>query len=154
MSFMSFLVPLHLLAIVMWVGGMLFAHMMLRPAAASQLEPPARLNLWVGVFGRFFPWVWLCVVVVLGSGLGMMFRYFGGFTAPMYIHAMFGLGIVMMLIFAHVYFAPYRRLKRAVETQDWPAGGKQLNQIRQLVGVNMTIGVINIVIATAGRYLV
>ena len=153
MSFMSFLVPLHVLAIVMWVGGMLFAHMMLRPAAASRLEPPARLNLWVGVFGRFFPWVWLCVIVVLGTGLAMMFRYFGGFAAPLYIHAMFGLGIVMMLIFAHVFFAPYRRLRRAVAAQDWPAGAKQLGQIRQLVGVNMSIGVVTIVIATAGRYL-
>jgi len=154
MSFMSFLMPLHVLAIVIWVGGMFFAHMILRPAAASQLEPPARLPLWVDVFNNFFPWVWLCVATVLGSGLWMMFDLFGGFSAPPYIHAMFGMGIVMALIFMHVFFAPYQRLKKAVAAQDWPEGGKQLAMIRRLVGVNIVIGVINIVVATAGRYLV
>ena len=154
MNWLSLLLPLHVLSIVLWVGGMLFAHMMLRPVAASQLEPPQRLPLWVGVFGRFFPWVWLCVVTVLLTGLGMMFGYYAGFKAPLYVHAMFGLGIVMMLIFMHVFFAPYGRLKRAVAMQDWPAGGKALGQIRQLVGVNMSIGVVNVAIATAGRYLV
>ncbi len=154
MSWISLLLPLHLVAIVLWVGGMLFAHMMLRPVAAAQLEPPLRLRLWVGVFGRFFPWVWLCVIAVLGTGLGMMFGYYAGFSAPLYVHAMFGLGIVMMLIFMHVFFALYAGLRRAVEAGDWPAGAQQLARIRRLVGVNMSIGVLNVVIATAGRYLV
>lgn len=150
---MSFLVPVHLLAIVVWVGGMFFAYVVLRPVAAAQLEPPARLTLWAGVFKGFFPWVWVCVAAVLGSGLWMMFSVFGGFAAPIYIHAMFGIGIVMMLIFMHVYFAPYRRLKKAVAAQDWPQGGRHLAQIRLLVGINTLIGVANIVVATAGRYL-
>jgi uncharacterized membrane protein len=151
---MSFLMPVHVLAIVVWVGGMFFAYMVLRPVAASQLEPPARLTLWAGVFKGFFPWVWVCVAAVLGSGLGMMFSVYGGFAAPIYIHAMFGIGIVMMLIFMHVFFAPYRRLTKAVAAQDWSEGGRQLAQIRRLVGINTLIGVANIVVATAGRYMV
>ncbi len=152
---MSLLVPLHLLAVVVWVGGMFFAYMVLRPVAASQLEPPQRLTLWVGVFGRFFPWVWVCVLTLLVSGLWMMFSVFGGFAgSPLYIHAMFGIGIVMMLIFMHVFFAPYGRLKRAVAAGDWPAGGKALAQIRVLVGINTLIGLGNIAIAAGGRYLV
>ena len=151
---MSLTVPLHLLSVVIWVGGMFFAYMVLRPVAAGQLEPPARLRLWVGVFGRFFPWVWACVALILGTGLWMMFGTFGGFQAPLYIHVMFGLGIVMMLIFMHVFFAPYGRLKRAVAAEDWPAGGKALGQIRMLVGTNTLIGLANIAIAAGGRYLV
>ncbi|HHI76156.1 MAG TPA: hypothetical protein ENJ94_03175 [Gammaproteobacteria bacterium] len=151
---MSLTVPLHLLSVVIWVGGMFFAYMVLRPVAAGQLEPPARLRLWVGVFGRFFPWVWVCVALILGTGLWMMFGTFGGFQAPLYIHVMFGLGIVMMLIFMHVFFAPYGRLKRAVAAEDWPAGGKALGQIRMLVGTNTLIGLANIAIAAGGRYLV
>ena len=67
---------------------------------------------------------------------------------------MLGLGIVMMLIFMHVFFAPYGRLKKAVAAQDWPAGGKALGQIRMLVGINTLIGVATIAIASGGQYLV
>ena len=70
---MNIALSLHIIAVVIWVGGMLFAHMALRPVAASQLEPPVRLKLWVGVFGRFFPWVWVCIAVILVSGFWIIF---------------------------------------------------------------------------------
>jgi uncharacterized membrane protein len=65
-----------------------------------------------------------------------------------------GLGILMMLIFLHVFFAPYRRLRRAVEKQDWTPGAGALAQIRILVAVNLALGLATIAIATAGAYLV
>jgi uncharacterized membrane protein len=146
-------VLLHVLAVVIWVGGMFFAYMILRPVAAGQLEPPARLTLWVGVFDNFFPWVWSCVVAILATGFWMIFAVFGGMGGVgSHVHIMLGLGIVMMLIFLHVYFAPYRRLQRAVAAQDWPSGGESLAQIRRLVGINTLIGVATIAIAAGGRY--
>lgn len=151
---MGIAVLLHVLGVVIWVGGMFFAHQMLRPVAASQLEPPFRLRLWVGVFGRFFPWVWGCIVVILLTGLWVIFAVFGGFAnTPPYVHAMFGMGLAMMAIFMHVFFAPYRRLRKAVESEDWPAGAKALAQIRQLVGINTVLGVLTIAVASGGRYL-
>ena len=151
---MGLAVLLHVIAVVIWVGGMFFAYMFLRPVAASQLEPPPRLTLWAGVFGRFFPWVWASVLVILSTGLWMIFAVFGGMggVGP-YVHIMLGLGIVMMLIYMDVFFAPYGRLKRAVAAQDWPAGGAALAQIRLLVGINTLIGMLTIVIASGGRYL-
>jgi uncharacterized membrane protein len=152
---MGLAVLLHVIAAMIWVGGMFFAYMFLRPVAASQLEPPARLTLWVGVFGKFFPWVWASVAVILASGFWMIFAVFGGMGAVgLYVHAMLGLGVLMMLIFFHVFFAPYGRLKRAVAAQDWPAGGKALSQIRMLVGINTLIGLLTFAIGAAGRYLV
>lgn len=151
---MSIAITLHLLSVVIWVGGMFFAYMALRPVAANLLEPPQRLTLWVGVFGKFFPWVWAAVLFILASGYWMLLGPFGGFAkAPLYVHAMNGLGLVMMAIFLHVYFAPYQRLRRAVSAQQWPEGGKQLAQIRVLVGVNTVLGLLIISIATAGKYL-
>lgn len=148
-------VILHVLSVVIWVGGMFFAYMCLRPAAATQLEPPVRLRLWVGVFENFFPWVWVAIALILATGLWIVFARFQGFGAsPFYVHAMLGLGIVMMLIFFHVYFAPYPKLRRAVMAEDWPAGGKALAQIRMLVGINTLIGVATIAIAAGGRYLI
>ncbi|WML91206.1 CopD family protein [Thiothrix lacustris] len=151
---MSIALALHVLAIVIWVGGMFFAYTILRPVAASVLEPPQRLTVWAGVFGRFFPWVWASIIIVLASGYWMLLGPFGGFAnAPVFVHIMNGLGLIMMLIFMHVYFAPYQKLRKAVADQRWPDGGKALAQIRVLVGINTLIGLITIVIAAGGRYV-
>ncbi len=138
---------LHIIGFTVWVGGMFFAYMALRPVAAARLEPPQRLALWEGVFSKFFPWVWLCVALILGSGLYMM-ALLG--KPPMSVSAMFGLGIIMMMLFAHVFFAPFKRLKRAVAAQDWQAGGAALGQIRMLVGINLSLGLVTIVVGALG----
>ena len=146
---MSLAIALHVLSIVIWVGGMFFAHQVMRPAAVTILEPPHRLRLWVAGFKRFFPWVWVCIATVLVTGLWMYFQFP---KPPLFMHVMLGLGIVMMLIFFHVFFAPYNKLKKAVAEERWKDGGAALNQIRILVGANTLIGIITIVIATAGKY--
>jgi uncharacterized membrane protein len=150
----SVILALHLLSAVIWVGGMFFAYMVLRPVAASQLEPPVRLRLWTGVFSRFFPLVWISVVLLVITGYWMLFKQFGGMGgAPLYIHIMNGLGIAMILIYMHVFFAPYRRLRQAVAIEDWPTGGAKLAQIRLLIGINTLLGLAVIAIAGGGRYL-
>jgi uncharacterized membrane protein len=150
----SISIALHVLSVVVWVGGMFFAYVCLRPAAAGVLEPPARLTLWVQVFTRFFPFVWLAVIFILLSGYLMIFNLWGGFAnTPIYVHIMNAIGIGMMLIFMHVFFAPYKRLREAVTIQDWPEGGKQLAMIRRLVGFNLLLGIIVILVATAGRFM-
>ena len=147
---MNLTLLLHVLSVVVWVGGMFFAYMALRPVAASVLEPPQRLTLWAGVFGKFFPWVWGSVVLILGSGLHMLMKL-GGMAAPHYALTMLVLGVVMMLIYAHVFFAPYKKLQRAVGQQDWKAGGAALAQIRKLIGINLSLGLLTIVVVFVGR---
>jgi len=145
---------LHLLAVVVWVGGMFFAWMCLRPVAAVLLEPPVRLRLWVGVFEQFFPWVWAALPVIFGTGLWLIQERYGAIgSAPVFVHAMFGLGALMMLIFMHVFFAPYRRLRRAVATGDWPEGGRNLGMIRKLVGFNTLLGMLTLAVAAGGHFL-
>ena len=118
-TLMAIATTLHIVAVVIWVGGMIFAHVMLRPIAASQLEPPVRLTLWVGVFGRFFPWVWGCIAMILATGFWIIFAVFGGLgRVGVYVHAIMGIGIIMMLIFFFAFFVPYQRLKAAVAAQD------------------------------------
>ncbi|ODU50317.1 MAG: hypothetical protein ABS92_03455 [Thiobacillus sp. SCN 63-374] len=143
---------LHLLSVVVWVGGMFFAYMALRPVAASVLEPPQRLALWAGVFGKFFPWVWVAVALILATGLHMLMKL-GGVAAPHYMLTMLVLGVAMMAIFAHVFFAPYGRLRRAVAAQDWKAGGAALGQIRRLIGINLSLGLVTIAAVFLGRAL-
>lgn len=143
---------LHVLGVVVWVGGMFFAYMALRPVAASVLEPPQRLTLWAGVFGKFFPWVWASVALILLTGLHMLVKV-GGMAAPHYAMTMLVLGVVMMLIFAHVYSVPYKKLKRAVGEKNWKAGGAALAQIRMLIGINLSIGLLTIAVVFLGRAL-
>ncbi len=135
---------LHLVSDVVWIGGMFLAYMAVRPAALEVLEPPQRLRLWAGIFRRFFLWVWAAVLLLLVSGLWMMTKMS---PVPAYVQAMAGIGIVMMAIFLHVFFAPFARLKRAVAAEDWKAGGAALNQIRILVGVNLVLGFATIAVA-------
>jgi len=134
-----------------WVGGMFFAYVALRPAAVQTLEPPQRLPLWAATFERFFPWVWLSVIALLGSGLYLIAAY-GGFGAVgLYVHAMLALGVVMMLIFALVFFAHFPRLKQGVAAQEWKPAGAALAQIRILIGINLSIGIVIIFIAILGK---
>jgi uncharacterized membrane protein len=135
---------LHVFATVIWVGGMFFAHQCLRPAAMATLEPPLRLALWRGVFGRFFPWVWGSVIVLLLSGQAMTMQMGGMAAVPLHVHVMVGIGYLMAAIYAYVYFVPYAALKRGVVAGDWPAAGAALNRIRVLVGTNLTLGLLNI----------
>ncbi|MBB5393434.1 MULTISPECIES: CopD family protein [unclassified Herbaspirillum] len=137
----------HLLGLTIWVGGMFFAHMALRPALAS-LQPPQRLVLMAATLGAFFIWVWISIALVLGSGLHMMLLM-GGHAAP-YVHAMAGIGILMMLVFGHIFFAPFRRLKLAAARQDWDRASRALGQIRMLVGINLCLGLLTIAIGALG----
>ncbi len=151
---MPFAIALHILAAVIWVGGMFFAYMALRPVAASLLEPPLRLPLWSQTFARFFPWVWAAVLLLPLTGYWMILGPFEGFAnAGWHIHLMQGTGWAMIALFLHVYFAPYRRMNRAIAIADWPAAAKQLAQIRRLIGINLVIGLVTVVVATGGAYL-
>lgn len=151
---MGMALAVHAWSAVIWVGGMFFAWMVLRPVAAGQLEPPQRLTLWDGVFRRFFPWVFAAITVLLATGYWMVLSFYGGFGhVGLHVHLMHGCGYLMILIFLHVYFAPFRRLKAAVAGADWPTGGRQLAQIRVLVGVNLLIGLLVVALASGGRYL-
>ena len=153
MSINALTLILHVLSVVIWVGGMFFAYMCLRPIATSQLEPPVRLQLWVGVFGKFFPFVWIAVILLPLTGYIMISNLYDGMgNAPLYVHIMNGLGSLMIFVYLHVFFAPYQRLKRAVAAQDWPTGGKALAQIRMLVGINTTLGLLTALIASGGRF--
>jgi uncharacterized membrane protein len=66
---------------------------------------------------------------------------------------MHGGGLLMVAIYMHVFFVPYRRLKQAVIIQDYPLAGAQLNLIRKLVGLNTVLGLAVIAVASAGRYI-
>lgn len=139
----NLLLFLHLAGAILWIGGMAFTLFALRPALHAQLQPPQRLPLVVLVLQRFFALVIASIVLLLATGVPLLLQLPGA-SAPRGWHAMAGIGILMMLLFGHLFFVPWRRLRRAVEVGDWPAGGKSMNQITLLVKVNLVLGVLAI----------
>lgn len=143
----------HLWGVVVWVGGMFFAYMALRPAAAELLAPGQRLPLWAATFKRFFLWVWISIVAILVSGFAMIGLLSGMGAIPRHVFAMMTLGSVMMTIFAWIFMSPYPRLCQAVELQEWKTAGQVLARIRVAVAVNLSLGLLTIAVALLGPIL-
>ena len=150
---MPVFLSLHILAAIIWVGGMFFAYLCLRPVAAKLLEAPVRLQLWTQVFARFFKWVWVAIAILIVSGHGMI-AMLGGFSnIGAHIHIMLATGYLMMALFGHLYFNPFRKFKAAVAEESWPEAGIQLNKIRLIVAINLVLGLITATVAAAGKFL-
>jgi uncharacterized membrane protein len=142
------LLLVHLVAVIVWVGGMFFAHVCLRPVAAAQLQPPRRLPLLAAVLGRFFAVVGVALVLLWGSGLARFAQV--GAAIPTNWHAMLGLGVVMTIIFALIVLRFHRRMVKASAVSDWPAAGAAMNSIRQLVLANLILGFVTVAVAVLG----
>ena len=148
---MSIALTLHLLAAIIWVGGMFFAHMVLRPAIKQLLEPAQRLPLMRKVFDGFFPWVWIALNVILISGFWMLFAVYGAEPSiSQWIMAL--VGCLMAAIFVFIYVLPYRRLGIALDNGDRPGAAAALARIRQLIGVNLILGLLVSGLAVIGKY--
>jgi len=143
----------HLLAALIWVGGMFFAYVVLRPVAVEVLEPPLRLRLWDNVFRRFFVWVWGSVAVILVSGFYMIYLYGGFAQVGHHVHVMLLSGLAMTAIYVYVFYARYRPLSALVAKQSWKEAGEMLGRIRKLIAVNLTLGLLTVCVAVLGMYL-
>jgi len=141
---LSVLLALHLLGAVVWVGGMAFALLVLRPSL-SVLEPPQRLALLAQVFGKFFLIVWHAMPVLLLTGYAMLFGVLGGFSAVNWaVHLMHLLGLVMAAVFLVIFFGPWRAMRAAANPADAAAA---VNRIRRLIQVNLVLGALTVVVA-------
>ncbi|MEL0107830.1 MAG: CopD family protein [Rhodospirillales bacterium] len=150
-SLSPFAAALHALAAIIWVGGMFFAYLVLRPTL-GHLEGPERLKIWAGVFPKFFGWVWISAIVLLITGYWQIFVDFGGLKGiTIAIKLMMGIGILMVFIFFYLFFGPYEQFKKAVTAQDWAQAGERLNTIRKIVLINLKLGLITSAIGASGR---
>jgi uncharacterized membrane protein len=148
---MSLALTLHVLSTIIWVGGMFFAHMALRPAVNALLEPPQRLPLMLKVLDAFFLWVWISVILLLTSGYWMLFFVYGE-SAPASQWLMAIVGTLMAAIFVFIYTVPHRKMSRALAENLFPKAGEAMALIRRLIGVNLSLGLFVSVVAVFGKY--
>jgi uncharacterized membrane protein len=147
----SLVLALHALAGAVWVGGMFFAYVVLRPAAGA-LDPPVRLALWSAVLGRFFAWVWGIVVVLPVTGLLLIHLHYGGsWSGLWHVHTMTALGIVMIGLFVFLALRPFRSLRQSLARGDLSGAGAALAGVRRIVALNLTLGLVILAVAAGGR---
>lgn len=139
---------LHLAAVVVWIGGMSFAHFCLRPAALATLQPPQRLPLMSSALGRFFVLVTWSIALLWTSGIAMFAEAMSaGARIPWNWHAMAAIAAVMTLVFAWIALRLHPRMREALKTGTLPAAGTALDGIRRLVVLNLALGWIVVGIA-------
>ncbi len=141
---------LHVLGVVVWVGGMFFAHMALRPAAQA-LPPPQRLPLLAGTLARFVTWAGLAIAMVVGSGVAMIGLAGGMRAVGPSVHTMTGIGLVMTAVYAYLVASPLPQLRAAVAGSAWERAGAAMARVRRLVGVNLVLGIVTLTVAILGR---
>lgn len=146
-------ITLHVLASIVWIGGMFFAFLALRPALA-ELELMPRARLMAAVLKRFFPWIWASVATLLVTGFYMALNNYESLArAPWFVHFMMGVGIFMMMLAGHLYFSSFKKLKHAVAGNDEALAKRALGQFRLVIGVNLALGLLIVVVVMLGIYL-
>src|SRR5690606_2457281 len=141
----------HLAGVIVWVGGMALLYLCLRPASLA-LPPAQRLPLWVGVLSRFFPLVWTSIALIVVSGFGKL-GHVGFASAPVAWHVMMATGLVMIAVFASIWYGPWPKLRRAAADGAWAAGAVALSRSRQRVAFSLCLGVFTAAVATLGLAL-
>ena len=146
------LYTLHLLGAVLWVGGMGFALLALRPALAA-IEPPQRLLVHQGALKQFFLIVWHAMPILLLTGYALLFGWYGGFVgAGWHIHAMHLAAIIMAAVFVGIVTGPWKEFRAAMAREDRPAAAAAMDRVRQLVTVNLVLGLLTVAVAAWGRF--
>ena len=131
---------IHLLAVVIWIGGILFMDGFLAPAlkrAIAQAEPRARLLY--GLFRNFFAVIWGAGASLVITGYGMVFLRggFGVLSSAQWV--MVVLGSLMVLLALYIFFVPFLRMRAAVLGGQWDAACVQAGQIRLLSSLNIVL---------------
>lgn len=144
------LLLVHVFGAIAWIGGMFFAHFCLRPAAIETLDPPQRLPLMAATFSRFLNYMAIAVVGILATGM-IMLAQTGFAAAPFGWHVMLATGLVMAGVFAWIYAVLFPQLRASSAAAAWPAAAKTLDRMRQLVMVNLALGVVTVIAAISAR---
>lgn len=145
MTLRAILASFHVLAAVIWVGGIFFMQIIMRRVTAD-MEPPVRQNTMVKVFTYFFQWVWISVAVILITGFGIIYGVYGGFgnlsfATFKHIHIMLLIGLIMTAVFFYIYFGPFKGLLKARENGDPKRAAHQIQYIRMFGTVNLILGI-------------
>lgn len=146
----------HMMATVIWIGGMFFNLAVLRPAM-SILDAPQRLKLTQELLGRFLVAAWVCVAILAVTGIEISGIESSGYEGALLAkHATVAFMITILTIIS-VFLFP--RLKKLTWTETQAAlrsscqssvnTEKQalvvMRTVLWLVRANLTLGILVLV---------
>jgi uncharacterized membrane protein len=143
---------LHILAPIVWLGG-LFVLCVVFPPSARNLDSKTALSLWHKILSRFFVWAWISMALILASGISIVFLRFGGFLAIPRIHRWnMAIGIPAIVLYCYLYFVPWQRSRRAMSRQDGRAAERGVTQARIIMAIILILGLVASAVSAVGRY--
>lgn len=122
---------LHLLFATLWVGGMIFNLVFLRPAIEHVTDKEAFLQR---LYSRFFAAVWLSIIVLFLTGMYLWHGYRKDFSENTLFHFKLFLFSLMVLNFVYIYFFLFKKRK--------------FSHIPNLVWLNLVLGVLILITIT------
>jgi uncharacterized membrane protein len=150
-----------MLATVVWIGGLAALILLFLPAARKELDAAAYANLLAAVQRRLDPLSWICLLVLVGTGLFQMSANsnYQGFLAVgnrwaaaiLIKHLVF---LVMVLVSAYITWGLLPRLQRLalLQARGQPAdAGSLLRQEANLLRLNLILGVIVLALTAVAR---
>jgi uncharacterized membrane protein len=150
---MTIVFPLHIVAAIVLVGGLFFASVVIRPIARD-LDIETASALWQQMLSRFFVWGWISLLLILATGIGMVFLKFGGFSGvPMIHRGNMVVGIPAIVLFGYLFFGPWQRYRRTISRRDWNGAAKDIIRIRVVMGLILVLGLVASVVSAVGRYI-
>lgn len=150
---MTLVFPLHIVATIVLLGGLFFGSVVFRPIA-SDLDIETASSLWERMLSRFFAWGWISLLLILATGIGMVFLKFGGFSGvPMIHRGNMVIGIPAIVLFGYLFFGPWQQYRRTMSRRDWNAAEKDIRRVRVVMGIILVLGLVASVVSAVGRYI-
>ena len=150
---MTIVFPLHVVATIVLFGGLFFGLAVFRPIARD-LDVETALSLWQQMLSRFFAWGWVSLLLILVTGIGMVFLKFGGFSGvPMIHRGNMVIGIPAIVLFGYLFVGPWQRYRRTMSRRDWNAAQREIRRVRVVMSIILVLGLVASVVSAVGRYI-
>ena len=153
---------LHLLATVLWIGGLVVLSLLVLPAARKIIDPQAFALLLADIGRRLDPLGWFSILILIASGMIQMSAspHYDGFLsirslwagAILVKHLLFG---IMVAISGYITWGLIPQLRRAAllrsRGKDTPDFGVLQRRSIQLMQLNLIFGVLVLLLTAIAR---
>jgi putative copper resistance protein D len=146
---------LHILAAVIWIGGMLFLSLIAVPVLRRIDAPLLRRDLFRAMARRFRRLVWICVAVLVPTGIANVMYYGNTAAGSPYMKVLhIKLGLVAFLVIMGLLhdFVIGPRAARAMSRDGLPPTGSDLLMVTLAPWIgrfNLLLGIVILMLAAA-----